>query len=552
MLSLVCVSLVLMAAPAKPPTPTLAAAPKLAITQLTPANLVPGLCLYSYPVSSTSEQCRQYCDQAFGYYYSYVWMEAARCFETALQHDPNCAIAWLGLSRSLEKWQKTTPRKLQGFAALGGTALQAALPTAMTKPPHDFALEEAKRLLPNASHRESFLIHAKLHERGFLPEANADNRKKKAIAALDELLSIYEDDQEGWFARAQLAEGQHGPIPFYKALLKVNPVHPGAHHELVHIYENIRRPALGWQHAEGYIASSPKLPHAFHMQAHLAMRVGKWTRTTDWSKQAIEFQKAYHKLEGVKPDDDHQFRHHLETLARSYVHEGRFAEAHALKTECDGYKYHFNPEWFRMAVTCQDWAAADEIVKQLRKGDKANAAYFAAVLNLERGDSARAAAELDVIRNTTSTKKNDRKLELRIWEVQGRHECQNGNGEGGLKLLRRTIDKTKDDYSHHAWGGGAYFMEVWGIAALEAGNAADAEEAFQEALAHDAGCVRGALGLWALCDRVGRTDEANRYLKVAKKCWSRAEVRAFELVKDYLAAKATNIPTLDAQATARK
>ena len=51
-------------------------------------------------------------------------------------------------------------------------------------------------------------------------------------------------------------------------------------------------------------------------------------------------------------------------------------------------------------------------------------------------------------------------------------------------------------------------MESWGVGALEAGNAVDAEEAFQEALAHDAGSVRGALGLWALCDRLGRTEEA--------------------------------------------
>jgi len=40
---------------------------------------------------------------------------------------------------------------------------------------------------------------------------------------LDELLTLYEDDEEGWFARAQIAEGQYGPAPFYKSLLKLNP-----------------------------------------------------------------------------------------------------------------------------------------------------------------------------------------------------------------------------------------------------------------------------------------------------------------------------------------
>jgi hypothetical protein len=85
-------------------------------------------------------------------------------------------------------------------------------------------------------------------------------------------------------------------------------------------------------------------------------------------------------------------------------------------------------------------------------------------------------------------------------------------------------------------------MEAWGVGALECGNAVVAEEAFQEALAHDAGSVRGALGLWALCDRLGRADEADRYLKVARRCWSRAEPKDFERLKAGFAAKAAKLP----------
>ncbi len=130
---------------------------------------------------------------------------------------------------------------------------------------------------------------------------------------------------------------------------------------------------------------------------------------------------------------------------------------------------------------------------------------------------------MDILKQTNQSKRNDRQRELRLWEIQGRYECQTGNGEAGVKLLKRTIDKTKDDYQHHAWGGGAYYMEIWGTAALEAGIASEAEEAFQEALAHDAGSVRGALGLWALSSRLDRAEEASRYLKLAHRCWSKAD-----------------------------
>src|SRR5262249_29150456 len=56
---------------------------KLPITKLAPAKLIPGLCLVKYPITTKSPECQAYFDQALGYFYSYVWMEAARSFETA-------------------------------------------------------------------------------------------------------------------------------------------------------------------------------------------------------------------------------------------------------------------------------------------------------------------------------------------------------------------------------------------------------------------------------------------------------------------------------------
>ena len=137
---------------------------------------------------------------------------------------------------------------------------------------------------------------------------------------------------------------------FYKALLKVNPLHPGANHEFVHFFENIQRPALGWPYAENYIKSSPGIPHAYHMQAHLGMRIGKWGVTSNWSWRAVELQVEYHKYQDVKPSEDHQFNHHMETLTRSLVHDGRFADALKIKKMAEGYKYTFRPEWLRMAI----------------------------------------------------------------------------------------------------------------------------------------------------------------------------------------------------------
>jgi len=488
-------------------------------TKLAPAVYVPDLCTYRYRVRTSSSECQKFLDQALGYFYSYVWIETARSAETALRYDPDCAYAWLILHKGLEKWGQ-------------GDALGA--------------LKKAQELMPKATHREQLLITARLHEKGLLGVTAMDERKKKAAQTLDELLSIYDDDEEAWFARGAVLGGfQGGPtdgIPFYKALLKINPLHPGANHELVHFYEGSRRPALGWPYAEGYIASSPGIPHAFHMQAHLAMRIGKWDKTTDRSARAIELERGYHQVQGVKPHQDHQYSHHLETLTLSLVHDGRYREANEIRTVAEANGYKFTIPWFRVAVGQRDWDAAEALIAQQRKGDKALASYMSGVLAFERGDTSRAAAETDVLRQVQQTRRGDRRLDQRVWEVQGRHLCASGAGAEGLKLLQRTVDKTKDDYTHHAWGGGAYYMEVWGIGALDAGNKEVAEEAFLEALAHDAGSVRAALGMEALCSRTGRTEEAHKFAALALRLWSKAAPVDLEALRDDMTRRAAHLP----------
>ncbi|HEY3788789.1 MAG TPA: tetratricopeptide repeat protein [Urbifossiella sp.] len=516
---------------------------KMFFSGLAPAKPMFDACVYHYGVGTTNPRCQAFVDQGLGMYYSYVYIEAARCFETATELDPDCAYAWLMLSRSLERFGRgaAAPNVTPHQAALGGLAIPA-LPDRLTRAPIDYALDMANKLMPKASDREQLLIKARLQEKGIWPGTPPDQRNKRAAASLDELLTLYDDDQEGWFWRSQVAEGMNGKVPFFKALLRVNPLHPGANHELVHFYEAIKRPALGWPFAEGYIKSSPGIPHAFHMQAHLATRIGKWGPTSDWSWKAVEMQKQYHAYQGVAPYEDYQFNHHMATLTLSLVHDGRFAETKAIMREAeDKYKYSFKSEWFRMYLGEGNWAEAQKIAEFFRKGNKANGAYHAAMLYLEKGDTDRVGPEIDVLRQAQQSRRRDRDGERRMWEVQGRYLCQTGHGDAGLKLLKKCVDTTKNDYGHHAWGNGAVLMESWGAGAMECGNAAEAEEALQEALAHDAGSVRGALGLWAVCERLGRTEEAERYLKLAHRCWAKAEPKDFERLKASFAAKAARI-----------
>ncbi len=479
-------------------------------TGLTPAKYVPGLCVLRYPIATSSPEAQRFFDQGLGYFYSYVWNEAARCFETATLHDPECAMAWWGLSRALEKYGK---RSLVNKA-----------------------LEKADALKDHVSWREQQLILASMQAKGLAPNVgDAEARKKVAIATLDGLLAVHDDDTEGLFFRAHMANnaathgGSVAGVPFYRALLRVDPLHPGANHELVHFYETFRRPALGMPFADGYIASSPGLPHAYHMQAHLATRIGRWDKTSDRSARAIELENAYHKYLGVKPSDDSQYAHHLETLLTSLIHDGRFAEARGIKAQMEKNGYRRDQVFFKLALAERDFATCEKILAGMGRRDKVGKSYLAALLYLKKGEPKRALAEVEVLQQAFKSRKSDRKLEYQLWETQGLHMCATGSGEAGLKLLAKAAVKSQSDYGHHAWGNGAYFMEAWGEAGLRCGDDKNAEEGFLEAIAHDPGSVRAALGLQVLCEKLGRGEEAQRFAELARKCWSRADSGKLEV-----------------------
>ena len=487
---------------------------KLPITGLAPARVQPGLSVLHYRISTNSQQCQQFFDQGLAYLYSYVWMEAARNFETALQYDGESAITWWAFSRALEAWGKSKEARQ--------------------------ALEKAWQLRALASPSEQLLIQARAQEKGLLPELTTpEARRQAAIATLDRLLSLHENDEEAWFYRGQLAcggklfGGDVHAVPFYKALLRINPLHPGANHELVHYYENARQPALGWQASENYIASSRGIPHAWHMQAHLATRLGRWDRANASSARAVALQLAYHREMQVRPEQDHQFVHHVEVLAISLVHDGRFQQARQLR-DLPGITDKNAAVWFRLALASGDYETARQVAEANRRRDKILGAYQSALVALAVQDLPRAGAEIHVLEQAWQDRRVRSDVQLKLLETRGIYLCRlavdnpdavaaQHVGSAGLTLLEKAVRITMDDYRHHAWGNGAYYMEIWGMEALRLGHWDIAEEAFLEALAHDSGSVRAALGLACLKELQEDSAVAERYRQLAQRFWAQAD-----------------------------
>lgn len=476
----------------EPPAKSLPA--KLPLTGQPPAKLEPNLSLLHYQISAESPDCQAHFDQGLAHFYSYEWGLAARSFETAAKYDPECPMAWWGLVRALERDNKLD------------LALQA--------------LQKIKEKKDLASHREQFLITAMLQmpPRKPLPADAAADAKKEAqqqtesqrqaaIRTIDEMISLYDDDEEAWFYRAKLAGGGVSAVPFLKALARINPLHPGATHDLVHYYDSARRPALAWPYTEKYIQGSPGIPHAYHMQIdHIATHLGRWDVVVERAPLARE----------------------AGLLMLALAHGGRFAEARQVqdKKSVNRFQLHLTERNWDEAQAVLDALAADTKGKER---DKTVLPYLTALFYLKQEQPQLAVPSIDALQQTLdelpekNPKPDRRTLENRIWETRGLLQCQQGDAEAGLALLAKVVERTSDSFSQMGWGLGAYYMETWGVAALKSGQDKTAELALLEALTHDTGSARAALGMQVLCERQNRPEEAQRFRDRARRLWQRAD-----------------------------
>lgn len=467
---------------------------KLPLTGQPPAKLIPNLCLLHYRVSTDEPKCQAYFDQGLAYYYSYVYGEAAQSFETATFHDPECALAWWGLSRALDRQNKPD------------LALKA--------------LQKARAQQERASHPEQFLITALWQYKGpapshSTPEAQkqaAESRRLAAIRTIDELLSLYDNDEEGWFFRAQLAGGGMSAVPFYKTLLLINPLHPGGNHDLIHYYsDSANRPALAWTYSENYIKGSPGMQHAYHMQVnHVAVRLGRWDKVIE---------RAGRGEPGM--------------LMLALIHDGRLNEARKLPDRTPVNRFYLH-------AAERNWNDARQLLEALRDGDKPTHGYLTALFHLKQDRPELAAPSIEALRELRKNvpekdPKGDRgRLDRYLGETQGLLLCQQGDPQGGLALLGKLVQQTMGTTTSAHWGHGAYYMECWGIAALKSGQDKVAELAFLEALTHESGSARGALGMQILCERQGRDEEAQRFGERARRIWQRADPGVLDAELAYL------------------
>jgi len=277
-----------------------------------PTALVPGIGTLSQKVTAKTPAVQALYDQGLAYLHSYVWIEAARSFHQALREDPDCAMAWMGLARAEQGLNRDSESQA--------------------------AIAKAKSLEPKVTESERRHIELRAQQiDAQLAPADKESQKHDAYKrAIEKAIAADPSDAELWILRGNAEEpgpwgrgqaGGIGAIAFYEAALARYPGHLGAHHYLVHAYENVGRHADAAEHGRIYAAAAPNVAHAQHMYGHVLPRLGRWKEALAQFEKADALEEAYAREQKLRPGDDWHHVHNLQLLGYAYLRLGRVEEA---------------------------------------------------------------------------------------------------------------------------------------------------------------------------------------------------------------------------------
>jgi tetratricopeptide (TPR) repeat protein len=230
--------------------------------------------------TSCSQRVTNDFNRAVALLHSFEFRPAIAGFESVLERDPACAIAYWGIA--LSYWgnpfagARSTAALEQGLAAVTkgratGTPsarerayLDAAAAlfvdhTTASQRDRILAYERAMAAVVEQNPRdmEATIFHALAVNQTALPTDKTYAAQLKAAATLEPLFAEHPD-------------------------------HPGLAHYIIHAYDHPPLAARALAAARSYAAIAPSAPHALHMPSHTFTRVGSWQESVDTNRQSEE------------------------------------------------------------------------------------------------------------------------------------------------------------------------------------------------------------------------------------------------------------------------
>jgi tetratricopeptide (TPR) repeat protein len=253
---------------------------------------------YTRKVSTSSPDAQVWFDRGLNWIFGFNHGEAIKCFQRAIEHDPECAMAYWGVSYSSGPnynlpWHRYDPHGRQRALSASYDALQQALAHAGKASAIERAMIEALRArYPQRDATDDLTVWDKAFTREMrrIFEAHPDDLDVRAVFA-EAIMN--ETPWQMWDLKSGTPARDAGTVECRTVLesaFKTLPAswdHPGLLHLYVHLMEMSPFPQLALRAGDRLRNIMPDSGHLIHMPTHLDVLCGHYHDVLVYNQRAL-------------------------------------------------------------------------------------------------------------------------------------------------------------------------------------------------------------------------------------------------------------------------
>jgi hypothetical protein len=458
--------------------------------------------------------------------HDFEYETAAEQFRKAQTIDPHFAMAYWGeaMTYTHPVWFQQDLAAARAVLARLGATPEARLAKAPTERERDY-LRAVETLYGTGTKEERDILFS------------------DAMAALHQR---YPDDVDAtaFYALSLLGTAHHGrdfaiymrSAALLEEVFPTHPHHPGVLHYLIHSYDDPIHAPLGMRAARLYGAVAPNAGHALHMTSHIFIALGLWDDVIAANRQAI---LVVNRQRADQNKAAKTCGHYVSWLHYSYLQERRLDDATGQLEACRQMArnqlsdhpdpdasivpYYTEMRLFHL-VEAGRWEAADALaIPAGRYAEARLRQAYGDALAASNGDPqafhAAAARLRDLQRKLLASndpQKDDARIdptyaEIVVQQIDALEKIRDGKSEEGMALLRKAA--TAESATPLEFGPPPVQKpsnELLGDQLLALGRNAEAEQAYQSALARAPGRTLSLQGLLRAQQALGQADAAAR------------------------------------------
>tara|TARA_R110002096_G_scaffold99720_1_gene221037 strand:- start:834 stop:2528 length:1695 start_codon:yes stop_codon:yes gene_type:complete len=410
-------------------------------------------------------EVRETFDLAISLLHSFEYAEAEKAFVKVIDMDPECAMAYWGVTMSIYHDLWAPPSETELKKGLQLLKIAESLPKTEKAQLYIDAIGAFYADWENLDHNARELLYTKKMENIYL--SNKDDAEATVFYAL--ALTSSADPNDKTYKNQKKAGA------LLENLFKEKPNHPGIAHYIIHSYDYPELAQMGLNTARRYAEIAPASAHAQHMPSHIFTRLGLWNESINTNINSASSAICYAESVNLEARWTQEI-HAVDYLVYAYLQMGDNKNALEQLNEMQAVKTVFPKDNFasayaltaipvRVALENKNWEEAANL--ELPKIDftwgkfswEKALLHFGKLLGYSHiGNIASAEQELQILRdlhqslldskdNFTKTYKANQ-VQIQIYAAQGWINLAKGNKEDALASMKLAA-KMESETSKH-------------------------------------------------------------------------------------------------------